>query len=310
MLERGADARLGDPRLEQGGAAARYTTPGFAKELADAGIDIAPLGTWGWDKKYSTPRDELYSRVARHLLARHRPSLLLLHYITPDGVEHAYGPHTPEAYKAVAESDRRVKEIWDALQRPPFAGQAALFVVSDHGFAPYEKIIQPNAIFKRLGLIETDVKGKVARRRAWCVSQGGSAFIYLLDADPKGELLTRVRGELAKVEGVRSVLGPDEFVKLGLPRPDDNPEMAQLVLTTGPGYSFGDAVAGTDVVRAGGLKGTHGHLPQPAYLHATFVAAGAGIRPGVRLKAVRSIDVAPTIARVLGLELPTAEGAC
>lgn len=69
----------------------------------------------------------------------------LLHYITPDGVEHAYGPHTPEAYQAVKESDQRVKEVWETLQKPAFAGRSALFVDSDHGFARYEKIIQPNA---------------------------------------------------------------------------------------------------------------------------------------------------------------------
>lgn len=287
---------------------ARYTTPGFARELAAAGIDIAPLGAWGWGKQYSTPRDELYSRVTRHLLARHRPNLVLLHYITPDGVEHAYGPHTPEAYQAVAESDRRVKEIWDALQQPPLAGRSALFVVSDHGFAPYEKLIQPNVLFHELGLLEVDAKGKPGRRSAWCVSQGGSAFVYLLEEERKAELLPRVRTALAKLEGVQSVLGPEEFTKLGLPHPDANPEMAQLVLTTGPGYSFSDAATGQVVTSAGGHKGTHGHLPAPAYMHATFLAAGAGIKPGVTLKTIHNTDVAPTIGRLLGLQLPQAEG--
>jgi glycerophosphoryl diester phosphodiesterase len=43
-------------------------------------------------------------------------------------------------------------------------------------------------------------------------------------------------------------------------------------------------------------------------MRATFIAAGAGVKPGVRLKEVRSVDVAPTIARLLGLDLPAAEG--
>lgn len=157
-------------------------------------------------------------------------------------------------------------------------------------------------------MIETDAVGKVAKRRAWCVSQGGSAFVYVLDEGKKNELIRQLRGEPSKVEGVRSVLGPEEFVKLGLPHPDDNPEMAHLVLTTGPGYSFGDALTGKDVIGAGGLKGTHGHLSQPAFMHATFLAAGAGIKRDVRLKIVQSIDVAPTIGHLLGVRLPTAEG--
>lgn len=43
-------------------------------------------------------------------------------------------------------------------------------------------------------------------------------------------------------------------------------------------------------------------------MQATFVAAGAGIKPGARLKTIANIDVAPTIARLLKLPLPTAEG--
>ena len=155
----------------------KYTTPGFVEELKQAGIDISELGKWGWDKKYSSRRDDLYTRVALHLLEKHQANLILLHLITPDGVEHAYGPHTPEAYRAVAEADANVKRVWDALQKPPFAGKSALFVTSDHGFAPIEKLIRPNVELKRLGLIETDDKNKPTQRQAWCVAQGGSAII-------------------------------------------------------------------------------------------------------------------------------------
>src|SRR4029078_12590957 len=84
---------------------AKYTTPGFVAELGKAGIDISQLGAWGWAKERSTERDLLYTRVANYILAQHQANLVLFHLVTPDGVERAYGPHTPEAYQAVAESD-------------------------------------------------------------------------------------------------------------------------------------------------------------------------------------------------------------
>ena len=84
--------------------------------------------------------------------------------------------------------------------------------------------------------------------------------------------------------------------------------MAQLVLCTGPGYSFGDALMGDLVIGSGGRKGTHGHLPQPAYMHATFVAAGTGIKPGVQLGLISNVDVAPTIARLMGLAMKDVDG--
>ncbi|MFO0866820.1 MAG: ectonucleotide pyrophosphatase/phosphodiesterase [Gemmataceae bacterium] len=287
---------------------ARYTTPGFAKELSSAGIDISQLGTWGWDKKHSTARDEVYSKVARYLLTKHQPELLLVHLITPDGVEHAYGPYTPEAYQAVAESDRRVKEIWDELQKPPFKDQSTLFVVSDHGFAHYDKIIQPNAVLKRLGLIETDDKGKWTKRKAWCVNQGGSAFLYAVDPNDADAIVDQMAKAMKTIEGVRGVLASDKLPSVGLPTPVGNKQAPDLVLTTGPGYSFGDGLQGGDVVAAGSTKGTHGHPAEPSFMHATFIATGVGIRPGVQLKTVASTDVAPTIADLLNVPLPTAEG--
>src|SRR5262245_24428570 len=101
---------------------AKYTTPGFVDELGKAGIDISMLGAWGWNKDRSTDRDILYAKVANYLLQKHGANLVLVHLVTPDGVEHAYGPHTPEAYKSVAESDQRIAEIWETLHKPPLAG--------------------------------------------------------------------------------------------------------------------------------------------------------------------------------------------
>lgn len=287
---------------------AKYTTPGFAEELSKAGIDISKLGAWGWNKQYSTERDVVYTRVANYLLEKHRVNLLLVHLITPDGVEHAYGPHTPEAYQGVAESDQRIAEIWATLQQPPLTGKATLFVVSDHGFAPYEKNIRPNVVLKELGLIATDADNKVTSRKAWCVPQGGSAFVYVLDNEKRDETIALLKEKLAAIEGITAVLTPKQFGKLGLPSPQANPEAPHLVLTTGPGYSFADAVTGDAVVSAGGLKGSHGHDPAPEYMHATFIAAGAGIKPGVKLDTIRNTDVAPTIARLMGFSMKDVDG--
>ena len=282
---------------------ARYTTPGFVEELADANIDISKLGEWGWGKQHSTKRDIAYTQVALHLLREHQVNLILVHLITPDGVEHAYGPDTPEAWKAVSESDQRLNEIWQALQQPPFAGQSTMFVVSDHGFAPYEKRIHINTVLRQLDLINVDDDGKVVGRTVWCVEQGGSAFIYILDDDRRAELVKQLTRKLANVEGVDRVLPPTEFIPLGVADPSQNPEGPDLVLTTGPGYSYGRNVTGPVIEDMGSLKGTHGHDPRPDYMHATFVAAGAGIRPGTKLETVRNIDVAPTIAHLLGVQM-------
>jgi predicted AlkP superfamily pyrophosphatase or phosphodiesterase len=285
----------------------QYTTPGLADDLKQAGIDISQLGTWGWQKQYALRRDRLYAQVACFLLETKQANLVLVHLVSTDGVQHLFGPRTFAAYQAVAFEDRCVKQIWSTLQNPAFAGNSALFVVSDHGFAEYDKLIQPNVVLKRLGLIDTDPHDNVSTRHAWAVPTGGSAFLYLFDekAVSRSPEITRA---LKTLPGVESILGPAEFTKLGLPDPKENSEMPQLILTTRPGNCFGDAVSGEPVADAGGHKGTHGHRPEAAFMHATFIAAGAGIKPGIRLKTIESIDVAPTIARLLRVPLPSAEG--
>ena len=215
----------------------------------------------------------------------------------------------PRPTRRVAEADANLKRVWDALQRPPLAGKSTLFITSDHGFAPVEKLIRPNVVLKELGLVQTDDQNKPVKRQAWCVAQGGSAFVYLLDDGARAEALPRVKGALAKVDGIEKIIEPAGFAALGLPTPDKNPEAPDLVLTTGPGYSFNNDVVGEAVgPGSAALKGTHGHLPGPDYMHATFVAVGTGIKPGVVLETVQNTDVAPTIAELLKVKLPTAEG--
>ena len=63
-------------------------------------------------------------------------------------------------------------------------------------------------------------------------------------------------------------------------------------------------VAALDVYRA-----AHGHRPTLDALGAAFVMAGPGITPGAELDDVSMLDLAPTAAALLGLDLPGAEGA-
>jgi predicted AlkP superfamily pyrophosphatase or phosphodiesterase len=284
----------------------KHTTPGLAAELEAAGLSIAQLGRWGWEHIHSAARDDLYARVAVHILEEHKPGLLLLHLITPDGVEHDYGPQGPEAYWSVRYADQRIGEIVAALERPPLRGTATLLVVADHGFQRFDREVRLNALLVKEGLIDLDSQGKPVRRRAWAVSGGGSASIYLLDSSPATR--AALEQKLAATEGVESVLRPSEFTRLGLPDPAIDARQGDLVVTAKEGYAFTGAATGEIVAKTPGPRGNHGYPPQNARMGALFVAWGAGVKSGVALDQVRAIDVAPTVAKVLGVKLPDAEG--
>jgi predicted AlkP superfamily pyrophosphatase or phosphodiesterase len=291
----------------------KYTTPGLVQELEQAGLPASALGLWGWDHAYSAPRDDLYARIAVHLLASKQPGLLLLHLITPDAVEHDHGPRTPEAYWAVRNADQRIGELVKALEAPALRGRAALIVAADHGFLPFDREIRPNALLVKEGLAEFVEENKVkrfARGQAWAVSSGGSAAVYALEEDPaaRAALASKLGALFEAVEGVERVLRPAEFPALGLPDPREDPRQGDLVLVAREGYSFSADPSGEALVKLERPKGNHGYLPDHPAMGALFIAWGAGVRRGAVLDTVRAVDVAPTAAALLGIPFEGTDG--
>ena len=87
--------------------------------------------------------------------------------------------------------------------------------------------------------------------------------------------------------------------------------MADLVLVARDGYAVSGAVTGNDFflpVTGSMSQGYHGYLASNPRMDAVFIASGRGIKRGVKIGMVDNIDVAPTIAHLLGQQLPGAEG--
>ena len=217
-------------------------TPGLSDELESAGLRLGRLAAWlTGPLEFRVMRDAVFAGTAVHLLKRHAPNLLLVHLDVLDAIAHRHGPHTEEAYWACGDVDQRIARISEALQEPPFRGRSTLFVVADHGFAPVENKIFPNAILHNEGLIKTDFAGGVVERKAW-VTSGAAAGVYILDQAKRLELREVIRRKLTGVEGVDRVVGPEEFEDLGLPDPDTNPYQADLMLSALPGYTFSSEI--------------------------------------------------------------------
>jgi hypothetical protein len=111
-------------------------------------------------------------------------------------------------------------------------------------------------------------------------------------------------------EGIANVLEPKDYARFHLPQPSDNQAMGDLFLTAREGYAFGQEATGLDLVVANPnpTAGAHGFLSTDPKMNALFVASGAGIKASKTLATVENIDVAPTIARLLGVSLENAAG--
>lgn len=269
------------------------------REMIAAGL-ITPEEIETFRKREIVWRDEMWTRAGEHILTKHKPNLLLFHLLTTDSVQHTYGARSLAGNTALALADAKVGRLIDAAKRAGIHDKTTFIIVSDHGFKTFKHSIRPNALFKQRGLGDS----------AWVIPEGGTAMVYVTRKTGTQAILDRLKTELAKLQGVSRVIPASEFAALGLPDPAKHERMADLVLAAAEGYSFSGAADGEPVVAvpAGATPGAHGYLSTDPDMNAIFVASGAGIRKGAALGQVRNVDVAPTVARLLGIALNRVEG--
>ena len=77
-------------------------------------------------------KDSLTLIEAKRVLTMHKPNLMLINFMEPDGYAHA---GNEEYYlRGIVRGDRYVKELWDFLnEQEPFKGNTTLLITTDHG---------------------------------------------------------------------------------------------------------------------------------------------------------------------------------
>lgn len=284
------------------------STPSLLAELKEKGIPYWKQQEWCKAGNAGKPqRDWMYTRIAQHLVEAHQPNFLALHLVSVDALEHATGRQSDEAYWAINDSDRCIRELKDTVEAAGLEDRTTFVITADHGFITYTKEIAANIVLREEGLREGN--GLKLRQQAYALSQGGGCFIYILDEANRDAIRDRLAARFLEVEGIEVVIGPEDFAKFGHKLPTENPHEPDLMLGAADGYSFSGKDDGTAVIiPTDGPKGSHGYSPFNEQMGASFVISGAGIKPGVVLDKVSNTDVAPTIAALLGVEMRDVEG--
>jgi arylsulfatase A-like enzyme len=198
---------------------------------------------------------------------------------------------------AVSRVDAHVGAVVRAL-RDVAGEQATVVVTGDHGFQDVRRLVFPNAALSKAGL-----RGCPRAGEAWRATvhvAGGAAAVFV---NPPDDAPTAARAEEVlrrDARGRYTVLGRADLDALGAMTG------AALGIEAAPGYAVGGSCARGATASSTG--GSHGFLPSRATMATGFVAAGAGVRAGVMLDRIRLVDVAPTVARLLGLAPPPVEG--
>jgi predicted AlkP superfamily pyrophosphatase or phosphodiesterase len=256
--------------------------------------ELARGKPFGWPQ---TDRER--TDLTKFIISTYDPNILLLHLIELDSAQHANGPGSPQAVETVARLDGYVGEIVDAIKASGRPTHIAL--VSDHGFLPLTTMLQPNAAFKQEGLLSVDARGVVSSWQAYFRSSGGSGFVYLKDP-ALGARVQKILMDLKQnpANGIREI-----WTRADLDARGAQPEAA-FGLDVVDGFYTG---AGTDVlVKPSTSKGGHGFAPDRPALHASLILTGPSIQRRGNLGLVRMTQIAPTLARILGVSLSPAAG--
>lgn len=254
---------------------------------------------------------------------------LLINYLPfPDGMLHIwYGAldtnspdYDPELAKKLTPYADRVFTMVDSyvglfLNKLPSDNTIA--IVSDHGMMGTSKIFYPNNILKNAGLLATDASGKIDLSKSKIVyPPTDGAFLAINKVSRKGgivnpeeesEVLEQATKALLEAKDpqtgkqiVNKVFNVNEFgksLKIG-------PEYGgDLYIDLAYSYYFSSRF-NNDIVAKPPFKtsGSHIYFPYREAMHAIFFIKGKDIKKNNQIDYVKTIDVAPTISKILGIK--------
>ena len=278
------------------------STPGLINELEK------DLGPYTNDLNDAVPGDWKRTRFTEALIRKKHANFVTLHLASLDHLEHAHKPFSKEALETLEAVDEMVGVLQKAILDSNPDG--AIAIVSDHGFETIDHQLNPAVEFLKEGLLTVDTKSqtssthRIVSWKATVWSAGGSAAILLKD-DGDADARAKVRSVLDRLaadpqNGIGKILGRREIKELG------GDPGAEFVLDMKPGFSVGAAFDGP-LLRTIPAAGTHGYAPTHDEMRASFFIAGRTISQRTDLGEIDMRNVAPTLARFLGVNLPWAD---
>jgi predicted AlkP superfamily pyrophosphatase or phosphodiesterase len=266
------------------------------------------LGPYLMGSDNSLEADEIKTRFAIEILRERKPAFMTIHLSALDEAQHEHGPFSAEANQVLEAIDSMLSRICaTARANDP---TAIALVVSDHGFATLTHRVNLFIPFLRAGLIETtsDPETKAANVSSWKAQPwlaGGMAAIMLRDAGDRqteGQVRDLLRNLAQDANnGIASILERADITERG-----GFPDAAFLVVFK-PGYTSGGAVSGELVTELQGTHGGHGYSPSFPEMRASFFMTGTGIAHHRDLGVIDMRQIAPTVAGLLNVRMPSAK---
>ncbi|MET0464005.1 MAG: ectonucleotide pyrophosphatase/phosphodiesterase [Chitinophagaceae bacterium] len=239
--------------------------------------------------------DENIGRIGAYLFRTYKPSLLTIHLPGVDHAEHTQGRSGQLVKAAIANADRVIGSIWETVTLSGMADSTAIIITGDHGFVNVSRSFSPNILLVQAGLLDA----KDGPDRSWKAqfnSGGGSVFLQLKDPSDKqtlDKIVNLLKTQPDSIKRLFRIVDQQALRKSGA---DPN---AALALAAIQGVSINTKTEGALV--SPGKGGAHGYFPDFREIQTGFIGFGAGFRNNKVIDHMKLIDIAPVVAKMLGV---------
>lgn len=250
--------------------------------------------------------DSFLMGCACSLIRNAQPDVLLVHNCRLDSNRHSSGVFGELIPETLDMTDAWLGDVIAAMEEAGVYQDTNFVILSDHGHMDSAITVNLNVLLAREGLLEVAPNGTVYNWKAYAQTNGFSTTVHLIDNTNK-KLYDRVYACLQKLQaegqyGIERIWRKDELeARYGQGGP------YSFMVEGAEGYTFGNAITGDVFTRKEKATGSHGHMPEKGP-QPVFMGHGPGFREGAFLEDARLIDIAPTLAAILGQSMPEADG--
>ncbi len=261
------------------------------------------------DGKNQPALDNFTHAVTLSTLSDHQPDMLLAHYTDLDSIRHLYGHSGKEAMASLDRHDVRLNQLMDALAEIEKYKDAYIVILGDHSSIDVTHGMSLNKMLIDWGYLKQrddrfyDVK-------AFAKSCDGSSYIYLYDESIKADLSAKIKQLQSNYSDAFYIVEREQMDIMGAD------ETAFLMLEALPPYhfvedaltSFIEHISNIPYYKGNNLTAVHGFDPNRSNYDTVFFLRGPKLAAGVDLGAMSLVDIAPTIASVMGWQMKDVDG--
>ena len=239
------------------------------------------------------------------LIRNEKPGVMLVHNCCLDSNRHKDGVFGPCLPHALDQVDAWLGDVIAAMEDAGVYEETNFVILSDHGQRDCTRTVSFNVLLEREGLLQLTPNDTVYNWLAYAQANGMSTTVYLSD-NTNEKLYARVFDCLKKMQAAG---------EYGIERIWTKEELAERYGESGPfsfmveaeeGVRFVNDLTG-EAVSEIPAKGAHGYMPEKGP-QPVFMGRGPAFQEGAVLERAELVDIAPTLAAILGQTLADADG--